>query len=46
MTIVGYIYNRAFVELQLGSATAISLLLVVVVAAVTGAQFLLLREKD
>lgn len=46
MTMVGYIYNRAFVELQLGSATAMSLLLVIVVAAVTGAQFLLLREKD
>lgn len=46
MTMVGYVYNRAFVELQLGSATAMSLLLVVVVALVTAVQFLLLREKD
>ncbi|GAA1489369.1 carbohydrate ABC transporter permease [Brachybacterium sacelli] len=46
MTIVGYIYNRAFVELQLGSATAISLILVVVTALITIAQFVLLRGSD
>ncbi|WP_422117847.1 carbohydrate ABC transporter permease [Brachybacterium sp. UNK5269] len=46
MTIVGYIYNRAFVELQLGSATAISLILVVFTAAITLAQFVLLRGSD
>jgi multiple sugar transport system permease protein len=46
MPMVGYVYNRAFVELQLGSATAMSFFLVIVVAVVTAAQFLLLREKD
>ena len=40
------IYNRAFVQLQVGSATALSLVLVLVVALVTAAQFWLLREKD
>ncbi|MGO2821132.1 MAG: carbohydrate ABC transporter permease [Brachybacterium tyrofermentans] len=46
MTIVGYIYNRAFVELQLGSATAISLILVLFTALITLAQFVLLRGSD
>jgi multiple sugar transport system permease protein len=45
-TIVGFIYNRAFVELQLGSATAISLILVMFTALVTVAQFVLLRGSD
>ena len=45
-TIVGHIYNRAFVELQLGSATAISLILVVFTAVITAAQFVLLRGSD
>ena len=45
-TIVGFVYNRAFVELQLGSATAISLILVVFTALVTIAQFVLLRGSD
>ncbi len=40
------IYNRAFVQLQVGSATALSLVLVLVVALITAAQFWLLREKD
>lgn len=40
------IYNRAFVQLQVGSATALSLVLVLVVGLVTAAQFWLLREKD
>ncbi|RCK68534.1 sugar ABC transporter permease [Desertihabitans brevis] len=45
-TVVHYIYNRAFVQLQLGSATALSIVLVVVVGLVTAAQFWLLRERD
>ena len=45
-TIVGFVYNRAFVELQLGSATAISLILVVFTALVTVVQFVLLRGSD
>lgn len=45
-TVVMAIYNRAFVQLQVGSATALSLVLVVVVGLVTAGQFLLLREKD
>ena len=46
MTIVGFIYNRAFVELQLGSATAISLILVVFTALITIVQFVMLRGSD
>lgn len=46
MTIVHFIYNRAFVELQLGSATAISLILVVFTALITVAQFVLLKGSD
>ncbi len=45
-TVVMDIYNRAFVQLQVGAATALSLVLVVVVALVTAAQFWLLREKE
>ncbi|WP_299040041.1 carbohydrate ABC transporter permease [uncultured Pseudokineococcus sp.] len=40
------IYNRAFVQLQVGAATALSLALVLVVGLVTAAQFWLLRERD
>ncbi|MFI7061944.1 carbohydrate ABC transporter permease [Kribbella sp. NPDC050124] len=45
-TVVQYIYNRAFVQLQLGAATALSIVLVVVVGLVTAFQFWLLRERD
>ena len=45
-TIVNAIYNRGFVNLQLGAATAESIALVVVIAAVTVFQFWALREKD
>jgi multiple sugar transport system permease protein len=45
-TVVHYIYNRAFVQLQLGAATALSIVLVVVVGLVTAFQFWLLRERD
>jgi multiple sugar transport system permease protein len=41
-----YIYQRAFVQLQVGAATALSLVLVVVVGLVSAAQFWLLRDKD
>lgn len=45
-TVVMAIYNRAFVQLQLGAATAMSLLLVIIIGLVTAAQFWLLRERD
>lgn len=45
-TIVNYIYDRGFVNLQLGAATAESVVLVIVVAAVTAVQFWALRERD
>ncbi|GAA5017543.1 carbohydrate ABC transporter permease [Actinopolymorpha pittospori] len=45
-TVVMAIYRRAFVDLQLGAATAMSLILVVITAVVTAVQFWLLREKD
>lgn len=44
-TVVMDIYNRAFVQLQVGAATALSLVLVVVVGIVSAAQFFLLRER-
>ena len=40
------IYRRAFVQLQLGYATAMSVVLVIITGLVTAAQFWLLREKD
>ena len=43
-TVLYAIYNRAFVQLRLGSATAESIVLVLVIAAVTAVQFWLLRE--
>jgi multiple sugar transport system permease protein len=45
-TVVLYIYNRAFVQLQLGAATALSIVLVVVVALVTALQLRLARDSD
>lgn len=45
-TVVMSIYRRAFVDLQLGAATAMSLLLVLLTALVTAIQFWLLRERD
>jgi len=44
--IVMYIYQRAFVQLQVGAATALSIVLVIVVGLISAAQFWLLREKD
>jgi multiple sugar transport system permease protein len=44
--IVLYIYQRAFVQLQVGAATALSVVLIVVVGIVSAAQFWLLRERD
>lgn len=43
-TVLYAIYNRAFVQLRLGSATAQSIVLVLVIAAVTAVQFRVLRE--
>src|SRR3954453_11676554 len=44
--IVMYIYQRAFVQLQVGPATALSIVLVIVIGLISAAQFWLLREKD
>jgi multiple sugar transport system permease protein len=44
--VVMYIYQRAFVQLQVGAATALSIVLVIVVGLVSAAQFWLLREKN
>jgi multiple sugar transport system permease protein len=43
--IVMYIYQRAFVQLQVGAATALSVVLVVVVGLISAGQFWLLRER-
>src|SRR5919205_78382 len=40
--IVLYIYQRAFVQLQVGAATALSIVLIIVVAAISALQFRLL----
>jgi multiple sugar transport system permease protein len=45
-TIVNYIYNRGFLQLQLGAATAEAFALIIVVAAVTAFQFWALKDKD
>jgi multiple sugar transport system permease protein len=45
-TVVLYIYKRAFVQLQLGAAAALSVGLVVVVALVTAVQMWLLRGEE
>ena len=45
-TVVMNIYQRAFVQLQVGAATAESVVLVVVVGLISAGQFWLLREKD
>ncbi|MHA6624754.1 carbohydrate ABC transporter permease [Pseudonocardia sichuanensis] len=45
-TVVLYIYKRAFVQLQLGAATALSVVLVVVIALVTALQMWLVRGEE
>lgn len=45
-SVVMYVYQRGFVQLQLGAASALSIVLVVVIGLVTAAQFRLLREKE
>lgn len=45
-TVVLYIYDRAFVHLQLGAASALSIVLVVVVALVTALQLRLVRGEE
>jgi multiple sugar transport system permease protein len=45
-TVVLHIYKRAFVQLQLGAASALSIVLVVVVALVTAVQLRLLRSEE
>lgn len=44
--VVMYIYQRAFVQLQVGAATALSIVLVLVVGLISAGQFWLLRERD
>jgi multiple sugar transport system permease protein len=44
--IVLYIYQRAFVQLQVGAATALSVVLIIVVGLISAAQFWLLRDRD
>jgi multiple sugar transport system permease protein len=44
--IVLYIYQRAFVQLQVGAATALSIVLIIVIALISAGQFWLLRETD
>jgi len=44
--IVLYIYQRAFVQLQVGAATAASIVLVVVVALISAGQLWFMRERD
>ncbi|NGN64176.1 sugar ABC transporter permease [Streptomyces sp. A7024] len=45
-TVVMSVYRRAFVDLQLGASTAMSLILVLIIAVIAAVQFWLLREKD
>jgi multiple sugar transport system permease protein len=45
-TVVFWIYQVAFTEFHLGYATAMSLVLLVIVVAVSAAQFLLLRDES
>jgi multiple sugar transport system permease protein len=45
-TVVLYIYKRAFVQLQLGAASALSIVLVIVVALVTALQLWLVRNEE
>ncbi|MEU9440855.1 hypothetical protein AB0D42_08000 [Streptomyces sp. NPDC048304] len=45
-TLVLWIYLKAFVDLHVGEATAASLILVLVIAAVSLVQFRLLRDTD
>jgi len=46
LTIVNWIYNSSFVNFQLGYGAALSVVLLVVLAAVNAVQLLLLRERD
>ena len=43
-TVVMWIYERAFVQLHIGAATALGLVLLIVIALITAVQFALLRE--
>lgn len=45
-TAVLHIYNKAFVQLQLGAASAESVLLIIVTGLITAVQFWLLRDTD
>ncbi|MBO0884437.1 MAG: sugar ABC transporter permease [Mycobacterium sp.] len=45
-TVVQWIYQKAFVQLHVGAATALSLALVIVVGLISAAQFFLLRDDD
>lgn len=45
-TVVQWIYQKAFVQLHVGAATALSLALVVVVGIISAVQFFLLRDTS
>lgn len=45
-TVVQWIYEKAFVQLHVGAATALSIVLVVVVGLVSAVQFFLLRDTS
>jgi multiple sugar transport system permease protein len=45
-TVVQWIYQKAFVQLHVGAATALSLALVVVVGIISAIQFFLLRDTS
>jgi multiple sugar transport system permease protein len=45
-TVVMWIYEKAFVQLHVGAATALSIILVVAVGLISLVQFLLLRDRE
>lgn len=45
-TVVQWIYEKAFVQLHVGAATALAIVLVIVVGLISAAQFFLLREDS
>jgi multiple sugar transport system permease protein len=45
-TVVMWIYEKAFVQLHVGAATALSIVLVVTVGVISAVQFLLLRDRS
>jgi multiple sugar transport system permease protein len=44
-TVVMWIYEKAFVQLHVGAATALAIILVIAVGVISAAQFVLLRDR-